>query len=105
MRGLELRKLTVLSVDAVAKPPCLVVEIALAGTRYIEDRDTLAPLTGSSSRSRDLAERWVLQLDGPALQPWCLASVVKPTVRGAGRLPLSIGAAHKRLQPLDEFGW
>ncbi len=75
VRGPEVRRIRITSLDAAAQPPTMTVEIELHGRRYIEDRDTTAVLAGSQSRPTTFTEQWTFSLDGDARQPWLLTAV------------------------------
>ncbi len=75
VRGLEVKQIKILALDAAAAPPTMAIEVHLKGRRYIENRDTLVLVSGSQSKVTSFTERWTLALDGPAEQPWRIASV------------------------------
>jgi predicted lipid-binding transport protein (Tim44 family) len=75
VRGLQVEKITIVALDAAATPPTMTIEVHLSGRRYIENRDTLDLVSGSQSRVTKFTEHWTLALDGPAEQPWRIASV------------------------------
>jgi hypothetical protein len=52
----------------------MTIDVELAGRPYIEDRDTLARISGSQSHVTKFAERWMLALDGSAEQPRRIAA-------------------------------
>ncbi len=79
VRGLQVRGITVVSLNAKARPPTVIVDIELAGIRYLEDRDTRACVSGSSERTTEFTQRWKLMLDGPAKQPWRIAAAGTPS--------------------------
>jgi hypothetical protein len=79
VRGPQVRKLRVESLDAGAHPPTMRVAVELHGRRYIEDRDTAAILSGSRSRATTFTEQWTFTLDGDARQPWLLSAVGTPS--------------------------
>ncbi|HVS29238.1 MAG TPA: TIM44-like domain-containing protein [Solirubrobacteraceae bacterium] len=70
VRGPRVRRLTIAALDAADKPPTMKVEVHVTGRHYVEDRDTLEPVSGSQSRETQWVERWRLALDGPADNPW-----------------------------------
>jgi predicted lipid-binding transport protein (Tim44 family) len=84
VRGLQVDKITIVALDAAATPPTMTIEVHLAGRRYIENRDTLALVSGSQSKVTKFTERWILALDGPAVQPWRIAAVASAAA-GASR--------------------
>jgi hypothetical protein len=81
VRGLELRRMSIASLDASTEPATMTLELELRGRRYLEDRDTAAVVAGSQSRALTFTERWTLALDGPAEQPWRIAAVGQPASR------------------------
>ena len=78
VRGLDVRHISIVSLDASSEPPTMTIDVALAGRRYLEDRDTAAVVAGSQSRAVTFTERWTLALDGPDHQPWRIAAVGVP---------------------------
>ena len=81
VRGLAVRHISIVSLDPASEPPTMTIDVALAGRRYLEDRDTAAVVAGSQSRAITFTERWTLALDGPNDQPWQLAAVGAPAGR------------------------
>ena len=81
VRGLEVRRIEIVSLDAASEPPTMTIDVELAGRRYLEDRDTAAVVSGSQSRVVKFAERWMLALDGLDEQPWRIAAVEAPAGR------------------------
>jgi predicted lipid-binding transport protein (Tim44 family) len=59
----------------------MTIDVAIAGRRYVEDRDTAAVVSGSQSRATSFMERWTLALDGSDEQPWRIAAVGAPVGR------------------------
>jgi predicted lipid-binding transport protein (Tim44 family) len=81
VRGLEVRRISIVSLDAATEPATMTIDVELAGRRYLEDRDTAAVVAGSQSRAITFTERWTLALDGPDNQPWRIAAVGAPAGR------------------------
>ena len=81
VRGLVVRHISIVSLDAAAEPPTMTIDVELAGRRYLEDRDTAAVVSGSQSRAVTFTERWTLALEGPEDQPWRIAAVGTPAGR------------------------
>jgi predicted lipid-binding transport protein (Tim44 family) len=81
VRGLQIRKITIVALDAAAEPPTMTIDVAITGRRYVEDRDTAAVVSGSQSRATTFTERWTLALDGRGEQPWRIAAVGAPVGR------------------------
>jgi predicted lipid-binding transport protein (Tim44 family) len=82
VRGLEVRRIAIVSLDAAAEPAMMTIDVDLVGRRYLEDRATAAVVAGSQSRPTTFTERWTLALDGPAEQPWRIVGVAAPAARG-----------------------
>ena len=81
VRGLEVRRISIVSLDAASEPPTMTIDVELAGRRYLEDRDTATVLAGSQTRKTTFAARWTLALSGPAVHPWRIAAVGTPAAR------------------------
>ncbi|HEX8742709.1 MAG TPA: TIM44-like domain-containing protein [Thermoleophilaceae bacterium] len=81
VRGPKIRALRIVALDAAAQPPTMTVEVDVTGTRYLQNRDTAAVVSGSDSSASDFTERWVMALSGPDTQPWRLAGVAGAGVR------------------------
>ena len=81
VRGLKVRQIRILALDAGATPATMTIELHLAGRRYVENRDTLALGSGSQSRVTKFTERWTLALDGPSEEPWRIVAA-RPTATG-----------------------
>jgi len=85
VRGARVEHMTLVALDGEADPPRMVVELSLAGRRYLEDRDTAAVLDGSREREVRWTERWTFALRDGTDTPW--------TVVGAGDAPIRQTAA------------
>ena len=72
MRGPELLRLAITALHLESEPLRMDVEARLRGRRYVEDRDTVAVLSGDKERAADFTERWTFALDGPAPGGWRL---------------------------------
>jgi predicted lipid-binding transport protein (Tim44 family) len=84
VRGPRVTQMTVVALDAGATPPTMTVRVDLAGRRYVENRDTLAKISGSADRERTWSETWTLALDGDAANPWRIAATTDaPAPAGA----------------------
>jgi len=81
VRGLDVRRVSIASLDAGTEPATMTLDLELAGRRYLEDRNTAAVVAGSQSRPVTFTERWTLALDGPDEQPWRIAAVGTPAGR------------------------
>jgi predicted lipid-binding transport protein (Tim44 family) len=80
VRGPRLQQLRIAALDKDADPPAFTVEATITGRRYVEDRDTLALVSGSRDSEATFTERWRLALDGAGPMPWRLtaAALAKP---------------------------
>ncbi len=94
VRGPRLERMTLVALDGERHPPQMVVELRLAGRRYLEDRDTIAVVEGSRDAERRWTERWSFALDdaGGAAAPWSLVSATdapgrRPPVTAAPATP------------------
>jgi predicted lipid-binding transport protein (Tim44 family) len=74
VRGPSVRELRILSLDAQRTPAEMTVELEVEGSRYIEDRDTTAVVSGSPHKSAAFREHWRLALDGDDAHPWRIIS-------------------------------
>lgn len=74
VRGPVLEALRIAELDKDAEPPAFTVEATLRGRRYVEDRDTLALISGSRDSEVTFTERWRLALDGTGPMPWRLTA-------------------------------
>ena len=72
VRAPQLLALTIVALQVDRDPPRMEVEAQLRGTRYVEDRDTVALLSGSRDDAIDFSERWTFELAGDAITPWLL---------------------------------
>jgi len=66
--------MTLVALDADAKPPAMTVELALSGRRYLENRDTAAVLEGSRDAQARWTERWTFGLFDDSDTPWRVVS-------------------------------
>jgi len=73
VRGPEVRRLRVTSLDAKAEPARMAIEVEVHGRRYIENRDTTTIVSGDQNRATSFTERWTLSLDGDDSHPWRIA--------------------------------
>lgn len=78
VRGPQVRKIRIVSLEPKSDPPSMQLEIELEGRRYIEDRDTRAVLSGSRARRARFVERWTMGLSDDKDQPWRIISVAAP---------------------------
>ncbi len=70
VRGPRVEAVRIVALDANAQPPEMTIEADVRGRRYIENRDTVALISGSRDRETTFTERWVLGLDGADATPW-----------------------------------
>jgi predicted lipid-binding transport protein (Tim44 family) len=82
VRGPRIGQVRISGLDAAATPPTIAVEVDVRGRRYVEDRDTVALVSGSRDRESAFTERWTLALEGPADWPWRLAAAGAPAPAG-----------------------
>jgi len=78
VRGPVVNRIRIVSLDAAAEPPTMIVEVDLTGRRYVENRDTAAVVAGSRTRKTSFTERWTLSLTGDEAQPWRITAVGEP---------------------------
>ncbi len=82
VRGPRVERMTLVSLDAESDPPRMLVELALGGRRYLEDRDTAAVLEGSREGVARWTERWTFVLDGTDDTPWVVGAATDAPVPG-----------------------
>lgn len=85
VRGPSVQKMTLVALDGSAQPPRMIVELALSGRRYLENRDTVAVVDGSREREVRWTERWSFVLDAAGDTPWHLDGAGDVPASGAGR--------------------
>jgi predicted lipid-binding transport protein (Tim44 family) len=78
VRGPALERLAITALHAGDDTPRMDVEAVVRGRRYIEDRDTVALLSGNKDRAIVFTERWTFALDGSAAVPWRLVAQGAP---------------------------
>lgn len=78
VRGPVVNRIRIVSLDAGAHPPTMILEVDLSGRRYVENRDTAAVLAGSRTRKTSFTERWTLSLTDDARQPWRITAAGAP---------------------------
>lgn len=66
VRGPVVEAVTITALDAGATPAALAVELRVRARRYVEDRDTVALLSGSRDSETAFTMHWRLSLDGRA---------------------------------------
>ncbi|WP_022930659.1 TIM44-like domain-containing protein [Patulibacter americanus] len=72
VRGLQVRTVTIGTLDGQSAPPAMGVVVAYRGAWYREDRDTQAVRDGSRDRVVSREERWTLALTDDRETPWVL---------------------------------
>jgi predicted lipid-binding transport protein (Tim44 family) len=80
VRGLSVRRIRIVALDAAGQPPTMTVDVDLRGNRYLEDRDTTKVVAGSATRIDSFTERWTLALTQDEQQPWRIATAQAPVV-------------------------
>lgn len=71
VRGPQIRQIRITALDAAQDPPTMSVELTVRGARYIENRDTVAVVSGSRDREVTFTEHWTFALDATQPdQPW-----------------------------------
>jgi predicted lipid-binding transport protein (Tim44 family) len=78
VRGPQIRQISIVGLDAAHQPPTMTIDLAIRGRRYVQDRDTTRLISGSSTRSVDFTERWLLELTDDPQRPWRIAAVQTP---------------------------
>jgi predicted lipid-binding transport protein (Tim44 family)/uncharacterized membrane protein YgcG len=73
VRGPRVEQVTISALDAEAAPATLTVDLRVHAVRYVEDRDTVALVSGSKDSPTTFTERWTLALDGDGEWPWRIA--------------------------------
>jgi predicted lipid-binding transport protein (Tim44 family) len=54
------------------------LDVHLEGSRYIEDRDTTAVVSGNPSTQSRFTEHWTMGLSDDKAQPWRIIAVGAP---------------------------
>jgi predicted lipid-binding transport protein (Tim44 family) len=70
VRGPHLEDVRILKLDSQARPPSFTVEARVRGRRYVEDRDTVACISGDPDHETTFTERWKLVLSEMNGTPW-----------------------------------
>jgi predicted lipid-binding transport protein (Tim44 family) len=81
VRGPQVKRIRIVSLDAAADPPTMGIEVDLLGRRYVEDRNTTTVVEGSRSKQVGFTEHWTLALCGDDAQPWRIVAVGDPVGR------------------------
>ncbi len=74
VRGPVVQAVTITKLDAEATPAALSVELQVRARRYVEDRDTVALLSGSRDSETTFTMHWRLALDASGEWPWRIAT-------------------------------
>jgi len=75
VRGPKVNAMTLVRLDGSTQPPTMLVELKLSGRRYLENRDTVAVVSGSRESETSWTERWTFTLDGDDQAPWVVSAV------------------------------
>ena len=78
VRGPEVQQIRIAALDAGQDPPTMTVDLIVKGARYVENRDTVAVVSGSRDRVVTFTEHWTLAIDGPAENPWRIVASGQP---------------------------
>jgi predicted lipid-binding transport protein (Tim44 family) len=70
VRGPHLEDVRIVALDSQARPPSFTVEARVRGRRYVEDRDTVALVSGDPDHETTFTERWKLILSDADGTPW-----------------------------------
>ena len=70
VRGGRVDAVRITGLDAGSEPARMTVEVDVSGRRYVENRDTVAVVSGSKDDEIEFTERWTLALSGPDDAPW-----------------------------------
>jgi predicted lipid-binding transport protein (Tim44 family) len=81
VRGPQVQSMTLVKLDGSAEPPSMLVELKLSGRRYLENRDTVAVVSGSRDSETSWTERWTFSLGDDAQAPWQVTSAGDAPVR------------------------
>jgi predicted lipid-binding transport protein (Tim44 family) len=80
VRGPRVEEVRILELDSAANPPAFTVEAHIRGRRYVEDRDTVAVVSGDPNSETTFTQRWRLVLSGTSGEPWRVG-VTEPAAR------------------------
>ena len=70
VRGGRMRAVRITALDAGSDPARMSIEVDVSGRRYVENRDTVALVSGSKDDEIPFTERWTMALSGPEEAPW-----------------------------------
>ncbi|MCW2999405.1 MAG: hypothetical protein JWN65_2954 [Solirubrobacterales bacterium] len=70
VRGVRVARIDVQALEPSPEPARVTVAITARGRRYIEDRDTVALISGDKDDEREFVEYWVLALTADGTAPW-----------------------------------
>jgi predicted lipid-binding transport protein (Tim44 family) len=79
VRGITVQTIGVVALEPSAAPPTMTIDVVINGRRYLQDRDTTAVLSGSSTRATTFTERWTLGLSEDPQQPWRIVAAATPS--------------------------
>jgi predicted lipid-binding transport protein (Tim44 family) len=72
VRGPRLEEVRILELDSHSSPPSFTVEARVRGRRWVEDRDTVAVVSGDPDSETTFSRRWRLVLSDSSGSPWRL---------------------------------
>jgi predicted lipid-binding transport protein (Tim44 family) len=70
VRGGSVEAVRITGLDAGSDPARMTIEVDVRGRRYVENRDTVALVSGSKDDEIEFTESWTLALSGPDDAPW-----------------------------------
>jgi predicted lipid-binding transport protein (Tim44 family) len=70
IRGGRVLAVRITGLDAGSDPARMSIDVDVSGRRYVENRDTVAVVSGSKDREVEFTEHWTLALSGPDDAPW-----------------------------------
>lgn len=100
VRGPQILRVAITAMHTDRGAPRMEVEVRVCGRRYVEDRDTVAVISGDKDNDTVFAERWTLELDDAASVPWRLVAATPSWASTSGayaRKDPSASAANRRL--------
>jgi predicted lipid-binding transport protein (Tim44 family) len=70
VRGGRVEAVRITGLDAGSEPARMTIEVDVTGRRYVENRDTVALVSGSRNDEIEFTEHWTLALSGSDDAPW-----------------------------------
>ena len=80
VRGPKVERISIVTLDALAVPATMTVDVKVTGRRYLQDRASAAILAGSDVHAVTFTERWTMTLSGDAQNPWQITATVTPAL-------------------------